>query len=61
MGDATIILDRVTVAEGPRWHDGRIWFTRRDPYESTGLGGSGSRTSRWAWPVAVRRGMRRYP
>ncbi len=27
MGEATIILDGLTLTEAPRWHGGRIWFS----------------------------------
>lgn len=27
MRDATVILDGLTLTEGPRWHEGRFWFS----------------------------------
>jgi hypothetical protein len=26
-GHVETLLDRLTVPEGPRWHDGRLWFS----------------------------------
>lgn len=33
MGEVTVLLDGLTHTEGPRWHDGRIWFV--DLYTET--------------------------
>jgi len=27
MNEASVILDKLTLTEGPRWHDGRFWFS----------------------------------
>ena len=40
MSDTTVLVDGLYFGEGPRWHDGRLWFERAEGASGGATAGS---------------------
>lgn len=49
MAELKVVLDRLAFPEGPRWHEGRLWFSDMHAHEIVAMDEAGARETILSW------------